>query len=210
MLCWTSSKMEASDWSKFVCYTYLAATTTLFKRNWKKIQALKSHARSYYPCTISHFSNTVIFERQLTIKNLWMNESHLHCHLFLHTILSFPSLLDITKSLHCKSRMCPQCPQCAGPGPISQHYALSAAPDTSKMGTFPSAPPLAPAKMWIQLLNTGIGISNERQLGGGTIYQGLKHLWRAAEKRKIIFSTVSRSLSRSSTIDMYVICIYTQ
>ena len=22
MLCWTSSKMEASDWSKFVCYTY--------------------------------------------------------------------------------------------------------------------------------------------------------------------------------------------
>ena len=72
----------------------------------------------------------------------------------------------------------------AGPGPISRHYALSAAPDTSKMGTFPSDPPLAPAKMWIQLLNTGIGISNERQLGGGTIYQGLKHLWRAAEKWK--------------------------
>ena len=77
--------------------------------------------------------------------------------------------------------MCPLCPQCAGPGPISRHYALSAAPDTSKMGTFPSAPPLAPAKMWIQLLNTGIGISNERQLGGGTIYQGLEHLWRAAK-----------------------------
>ena len=65
----------------------------------------------------------------------------------------------------------------AGPGPISRHYALSAAPDTSKMGTFPSAPPLAPAKMWIQLLNTGIGISNEHQLGGGAIYQ----LRRAAE-----------------------------
>ena len=64
----------------------------------------------------------------------------------------------------------------AGPGPISRHYALSAAPDTSKMGTFPSAPPLAPAKMWIQLLNTGIGISNEHQLGGGAIYQGLEHL----------------------------------
>ena len=27
------SKMEASDWSKFVCYTYLAAITTLFKHN---------------------------------------------------------------------------------------------------------------------------------------------------------------------------------
>ena len=37
MLCWSSSKMEASDWLKFVCYKYLAATTTLFKRNWKKI-----------------------------------------------------------------------------------------------------------------------------------------------------------------------------
>ena len=32
-LCWTSSKMEASDWLKYVCYKYLAATTTLFKRN---------------------------------------------------------------------------------------------------------------------------------------------------------------------------------
>ena len=52
MLCWTSSKMEASDWSKFVCYTYLAATTTLFKRNWKKIWALKFYARSYYLCII--------------------------------------------------------------------------------------------------------------------------------------------------------------
>ena len=49
MHCWTSSKMEASDWLKFVYYKYLAATTTLFKRNWKKIKALKSHARSYYP-----------------------------------------------------------------------------------------------------------------------------------------------------------------
>ena len=33
MLCWTCSKMEASDWSEVVCYTYLAATTTLSKRN---------------------------------------------------------------------------------------------------------------------------------------------------------------------------------
>ena len=33
MLCWTSIRMEASDWLKFVCYKYLAATTTLFKRN---------------------------------------------------------------------------------------------------------------------------------------------------------------------------------
>ena len=31
MLCWTSSKMEASDWLKFVCYKYLAATTSLYK-----------------------------------------------------------------------------------------------------------------------------------------------------------------------------------
>ena len=37
MLCWTNSKMEASDWLKFVCYKYLAATTILFKRNGKKI-----------------------------------------------------------------------------------------------------------------------------------------------------------------------------
>ena len=139
-----------------------------------------------------------------------MNESHLHCHLFLHTILSFPSLLDITNSLHCKSRMCPLCPQCAGPGPISRHYALSAAPDTSKMGTFPSDPPLAPAKMWIQLLNTGIGISNERQLGGGTIYQGVKTFVKSRRNMKIIFSSVSRSLSRSSTILNLVICIFTQ
>ena len=51
MLCWTSSKMEASDWSKFVCYTYLAATTTLIKRNCKKIYniSVKYNAPSYYP-----------------------------------------------------------------------------------------------------------------------------------------------------------------
>ena len=39
MLCWTSSKMEASDWSKFVCYTYLAATTiflNVIERKYKR------------------------------------------------------------------------------------------------------------------------------------------------------------------------------
>ena len=132
----------------------------------------------------SHFSTTVTLERQLTIKKLWMNESHLHCHLFLHTILSFPSFFNcLISPTPCivKAGCVLSVLAMAGPGPISRHYALSAAPDTSKMGTFPSDPPLAPAKMWIQLLNTGIGISNERQLGGGSIYQGLKHLWRAAE-----------------------------
>ena len=37
MICWTSSKMDTSDWSKFVCYAYLAATTTLFKNKRKTI-----------------------------------------------------------------------------------------------------------------------------------------------------------------------------
>ena len=38
MLCWTSSKMEASDWSKIVCYTYLASTTILFKRKKRNVK----------------------------------------------------------------------------------------------------------------------------------------------------------------------------
>ena len=104
-----------------------------------------------------------------------MNESHLHCHLFLHTILSFPSFFNcLISPTPCivKAGCVLSVLAMAGPGPISRHYALSAAPDTSKMGTFPSAPPLAPAKMWIQLLNTGIGISNERQLGGAPFIRG--------------------------------------
>ena len=115
---------------------------------------------------------------------MWLYFSHIRCYLFLHTIFSiffnFPMLDIATSHLQPVSSVKAGCVlsvlAMAGPGPISRHYALSAAPDTSKMGTFPSDPPLAPAKMWIQLLNTGIGISNERQLGGGTIYQGLKHL----------------------------------
>ena len=44
---------------KVVCYTYLAATTNLFQRNWKKISTSNNPARSYYPwsfgsCDLQH------------------------------------------------------------------------------------------------------------------------------------------------------------
>ena len=136
----------------------------------------------------SHFSNTVILKRQFRIHEWCCCIFPIFvviCFFILYFVFSliFRCLISPTPGT-VKAGCVLSVVAMAGPGPISRHYALSAAPDTSKMGTFPSAPPLAPAKMWIQLLNTGIGISNEHQLGGGAIYQGLEHLWRAAEKWK--------------------------
>ena len=148
----------------------------------------------------SHFSNTVILERQFRIHE-WC------CCIFpIFVVICFFILYFVFSLIfHCLISPTPGTVKAgcvlsvvamAGPGPISRHYALSAAPDTSKMGTFPSAPPLAPAKMWIQLLNTGIGISNEHQLGGGAIYQALKH--KSRRKMKIIFSSLSRSSTNNT------------
>ena len=129
----------------------------------------------------SHFSTTVTLERQLTIKKLWMNESHLHCHLFLHTILSFPSLLDITNSLHCKSRMCPQCAGYGWPRPYQPTLRLISRARHKQNGDFSLRPSAGTSKNVDTTFKHWDWNIKWAPAWWGTIYQGLKHLWRAAE-----------------------------
>ena len=138
------------------------------------------------------------------IQNSWMMLlyfSHIRCYLFLHTIVyiffTF-SLLDITNSRHCKSRMCPQCAGYGWPRPYQPTLRLISRARHKQNGDFSLRPSAGTSKNVDTTFKHWDWNIKWTPAWWGRNLSGVRTFVKSRRKMKIIFSSLSRSSTNNT------------